>query len=288
MPDIEFDRPQILLHASAKAEQRAVLKALIPGLNLNVPSEVIDAVIRVQALWRRRCFELQAGGYGPAMTSKYQYMRNCPPAGVICRPVNGRIVRPCRTSACPWCWARLYVKRVWDTTYGLLTTLDSMYRRGRNLKTDPYPYKVVYQIASATYTDRYPAPVYEHLGYGLHRVDGKSFRRRTGAMGSAVLGTVVPVVEGWSARRRVLAIVPADKKVEGYKNIRLLTKRRLARVVAQVTEYPAGYMVGEPVAASQALVSKKFFRMLRFTGRMSGNSPHRPADPDNSGDSEIV
>ncbi len=231
-------------------------------------------------MWRRRCNELQKAKWPPANSVRFQYMRNCPPAGVSAKPGGRETVRPCGALVvCPWCWARLVAKRTWDVVTAGMTGMDSLFARGR---VDPYPYKLILMVGRSIYPDdpeTQPTTALDLTTLGLTRTKRAVAKVSVAA---AMLSVVSPCKSGWVCSQRVLALVPGDFKVrEGTHEVLHPTRRNVAAAVALFARYPRGMMYRDADMAKRLLEVRSGYRLLRFAGAFNKNhKPRAAADGD--------
>lgn len=273
MADFNFTLVSVPRKAGALAERTAVLRPLTGLRDLTRDADVTEAVGRVLARWRGRCNVLRQTGWKGAGEVKFQYMRNCPPAGVYMRPdTRTRFSRACRqTAVCPWCWARDVVKRTYDATIRAMAAADSLYRPG----AAGYPYKLVTATTRGTVADDGAQP-----RAALDRVARLLAQRSkvTGRVtaGVAFLATVAPSGAGWLYSTRLLALVPAA--YEPRPDTRVVThptRRRVAAAVARFARYPAGLLTGDPAMAVRLLALRPEYRLFRLAGVFHGANRHR-------------
>ena len=80
---------------------------------------------------------MQRVSWKPACGLRGQYLRNCPPSIVNARPAEraDRTLHVCNVATiCPWCWARLVVKKTWEKVVNTTRELEQpLPERGRDL-----------------------------------------------------------------------------------------------------------------------------------------------------------
>lgn len=107
MPDFNFKVTSVYQATRHHATRAAVMYPLFgnayrTGMGFDVGTS------KLISLWRRRLGDLKKAGWGPlnGKVSNHQYMRNCPPQGVMTEDRS----YPCNQARiCPHCWAREYV-----------------------------------------------------------------------------------------------------------------------------------------------------------------------------------
>lgn len=124
MPDLTFNLEKVLDSYRYKAARACVFTPLLGNTWFRDGNEGIaridEAIGKVQRMWRHRLVELRAAGNWKALAPKQalQYMRNCPPFGVV---TTDRAYACDRGLICPFCYARNYAikafKQVEDFLY---------------------------------------------------------------------------------------------------------------------------------------------------------------------------
>lgn len=130
MSDVVYKFESVPKHSGAAAERMAVLRTFMgPGAIRD--DQVLVSAKHVLGLWRHRCQQLREAGYLKFQSVKFQYARNCPPAGVVAKPLGSRakMLRCQCGTICPWCWARMTVKRTFDEITETLERLGEAYDR---------------------------------------------------------------------------------------------------------------------------------------------------------------
>ncbi|QDU18930.1 hypothetical protein [Urbifossiella limnaea] len=271
MADVRFVVASVPRSAAAMAERQAVLCRVSGKREFQIDAAVEAAAKAVLRRWRTRLAQLREAGWGPIQGLKFQYARNCPPAGVVARPADGErsSVRPCGlTGVCPWCWSRDRVlatfDRVWEV---LLATGDA---RAGEVPAER-PNRLLVRVVTGVSSARLPG---EAMAAASYRID-KTVRTRRGLLvGGYLLVTVQPRPSGgWSWSIRSLVLAPAGyESTPGSVEVARPTRRTVAAAVAKFARYPLGMMTADPGRTAEVLDARGPFRMYRAFGAFSRNS----------------
>jgi len=279
--DVIYTLQSVPKHAGENAERSAVLWPLT-GVRPDLGDAETDrGVQQVLALWRFRCLELHREGYPMFAGVKFQYARNCPPAGVVTSPDGGvRKLKRCGHSAvCPWCWSRLVVRRTFDQVVETLSGLGETYDRA---SPGLSRYKLVATSLGGVDRDAKGQPRARlNLLDATMRRSKRRFEKV--AAGMAMLSVVAPSKSGWAYSTRFLVLVPRDYPTkDGAVEYALLTRRAVARAVARFARYPKGVLTGDLGRTMRLLEARGEYRLLRFGGvftKLHGKGAKGPAGP---------
>lgn len=308
MPDpkvvkpLDFDVRKVYERAIDKA-QRYALSSLFPG---DVRGQVVDetpeaysqvgqALLCVQADWRKRMAQLRAEGWSKIKTHiEWAIALNCPPVTVM---TNHPTLRPCRHyRICPFCWARYYVQQCY------LAIEYAFYGTNRVQWLDP-ALKTV-RTAEAIFSDlvvvlntwHYPQSRIE-IGDVMNdvRATRKMVVREIPHVGMVVLNTVEPGVtdEGrtqtWQRTERVLAIVdpgmpdpapaithPTLECSRIVQRFRSAKRNNIAAAVGRAFAYPHKLMHSSIPESSVAILNAEHsFRMSDYYGVLRNRSKRK-------------
>jgi hypothetical protein len=267
--DVRFVFESAPRSAPAFAQRVAVLHR-IAGKSPNwSPEAAIKSAEAVLGKWRRVLVQLREVGWGPAQGVRFQYARNCPPAGVVAQAVGRDRVRPCHMlGVCPWCWARERVLATFDRTWEVMLASGDA-AAGEVPAERPNRLRVL--VATGVSAARDPGDVMAAVGY---RID-KTVRTRRGVLaGGLLLATVQPrPAGGWSWTLRSLTLAPAGFPLKpGATEVESPTRRAVAAAVAKFARYPLGMMTADPARVAEVLTARGAFRLYRAFGAFSRNS----------------
>lgn len=264
MSDVNYALVSIPKHARAMAERMAVLRP-VSGLVVTADASTGAAAVETLRLWRYRCTQLRDAGWPTAQGTRFQFLRNCPPAGVEMKSVGRTArLRYCTCApVCPWCWSRTVVARSFDVVSATMAAMGEAYVRGA---VPAYAYKLVVLSQTGRVDDSPVQPVAL-----LDRVSGtmRQLKRSFGkvAAGFGLLGVVSPGKTGWTYAIRVVALVPREYVPKSpHRAYEHPTKRNLAKAVARFAGYPVRMMRGDTDRTVRLLDARAPYRLLRFSG----------------------
>lgn len=285
MPDYAFKVEKVPMASRYVAARYLSLESLLGRKIPRRPSAAFmtASIRRARKKWHCFCDRMLRRKWVRINTHlKRQYLRNCPPAGVLV----GVNATPCEMAlACPNCYARRYGSQLFDALERALWPdpsckealpyhLIEFQGRGTQEAIDAFLLALKERDSKKSEWDRVEALQFV-LGQHQELVQDSERRRRewcgAGALGGFVLHRIHYRAEGYPVLGRSgLLVVPRGRDADfGERNAffrsRLHTKVTrgvLTRALARVCRFPAGWV--REAAADEVLVYLKTFRRTRM------------------------
>lgn len=271
----------LALHPSMKAQILSVVQPLTGQLT-DYRRELVPRLVSIQAMWRRRVFQLHEEGWQAVQSKRVVYIRNCPPSTCGYSPQT----QSCNLRICPFCHARR-VADVYERIHDLLQSLDGSHKvvAFRKFNGQYSDADRIYLDADMGLTGTFLKTVYPR-----HRKFRQTFQkeRMSEAIGGIYWYTIAPYtyqkdsIDGsigrWNGLHGCIAVMPGDWKSWNSDDVKVIKDPddyQLAWLVGRTFQYRQQWMTSDPSVCSALLNATHGDIFLTAFGRLGPNSGKR-------------
>jgi hypothetical protein len=269
MPDEAFPIKGVKKNSAAYTQKLSVLWPIISRRSLYDSDVVLDTTTLLRR-WRKRVDALHAAKWPELQADgKVQFVRNCPPAGIVIGKENDNLCQCCKLRAiCPWCYMR-QVAKVFNAVAKLLPNRGATQLHSIN----------VLEISGEMLMCKADAGSFlsGHLT-AWQQVPQKLLRRLKPLGAYRTISLDPKAIDGhkslWRFRYHILAIVPnnwtmPDWLDNGNRKVRttnVTSKKQLINTVQRTCRYPIGLFRGTISMTIKSLNARRGKRCNEFTG----------------------